>query len=229
MQKNIKKLIITEDGSHTLFVPSLNEHYHSTYGAVNESMHVFITNGFRNIIQNHEKINILEVGFGTGLNALLTLSEATKNKIQVHYSAYELYPLPYEIYSQLNYAEFLKNNSLSDFIKLHKAAPSIDVQISEHFTLHKIIENISELKTEKEKYHLVYFDAFAPDIQPELWTKNIFDQIINAMFSGGILTTYCAKGSVKRVLKEVGFVITNPPGPKGKREMTVAVKGQSTL
>jgi tRNA U34 5-methylaminomethyl-2-thiouridine-forming methyltransferase MnmC len=214
-------LLITEttaDGSLTLFVPEMNEHYHSTNGAVTESMHVFINAGFKQCAK--PKIHILEFGFGTGLNALLTALEAQKSGVEIAYTALEKYPLSSEIVSKLNY------NQLDDnlFRQIHNAEWDEAVAITPKFTLHKIACDFNDFAF-ADKYDIVYYDAFAPDKQPEVWTEEIFSRIFTAMNEFGILTTYCAKGSVRRMMQAAVFVVDRLPGPPVKREMLRAFVG----
>ena len=215
---NNAELIITSDGSHSLFVPELNEHYHSIHGAVQESLHVFIRAGLNNFSAKKE-ISILEMGFGTGLNALLTLTE-NKDIPTIHYDSLEAHPLPPEITERLNFATLIDDDNAGTLLKrMHEVAWDVKEKITEHFFLTKISTSLQCFVPYK-KYDLIYFDAFAPAVQPELWTKEIFDKMFGMLNDEGILVTYCAKGEVKRNMKAAGFVIEALPGPKGKREMT---------
>lgn len=218
----------TEDGSATLFVPELNEHYHSVKGARTESQHIFIDMGLKAsaAIQPH----ILEIGFGTGLNALLTLETAEQEKRPVHYTGIELYPLSWEEVDILNYSD----NPL--FKELHTASWNKDVNITPYFTLHKIKGDVNRVISDKRltviseppanySFDLVYFDAFAPEKQPEMWSEELFRNIYACMNDNGILTTYCAKGVIRRLLQAVGFAVERLPGPPGgKREILRAGK-----
>ncbi|MDR2809013.1 MAG: tRNA (5-methylaminomethyl-2-thiouridine)(34)-methyltransferase MnmD [Tannerellaceae bacterium] len=207
----------TADGSLTLFVPEINEHYHSVNGAIQESDYVFITAGFHQVTK--ERIRILEIGFGTGLNVLLTLLEAEKMKKSfVEYHAVELYPLPDEIINALNYEEQVCPTRKGLFAALHAAPWDTPVGITKHFVLHKI-KGDSNCCSLPASVDLVYFDAFAPDKQPEMWNQKIFDTLHECMADGGILTTYCAKGSVRRMMEKAGYSVERIPGPPGKREM----------
>lgn len=214
-----QEIVITKDGSNTLFVPELGEHYHSTYGAIQESRHIFINYGLRFI--DKQKINILEIGFGTGLNALLTLIENYSLKKQISYTAIEKYPLQKDIYSQLNYAQILEQTEL--FNQLHNAKWEISTAINSDFTIAKLQKDIQQYSP-KIKFDLIYFDAFAPDIQPELWTEEVFLKMYNALENNGVLVTYSAKGSVKRAMRAAGFNTEELPGPEGKRVVTRAIK-----
>lgn len=216
-----RTLQITADGSHTLFIPEMDEHYHSVNGAVQESRHVFIEAGLRQLKRN--VINVFEIGFGTGLNAFLTLLDADQNRLQINYFSIELYPLDEEIVTALNYGEAIFPEKKELFRALHQAAWDIPVKITEHFTLTKIQGDSNQCNL-PEDIDLVYFDAFAPDKQPDMWTQEIFDRLYAAMTEEGILTTYCAKGVVRRMMKGAGYFVERIPGPPGKREMLRAVK-----
>ncbi|MGE5424188.1 MAG: tRNA (5-methylaminomethyl-2-thiouridine)(34)-methyltransferase MnmD [Syntrophothermus sp.] len=203
-------------------MPELNEHYHSTFGAVQESEHIFIRNGFRSVSAN--PVKILEIGFGTGLNAVLTLKEAQKSRIEIVYHALEVFPVTEEIWKQLEY-----DTDHQQFNLLHEAPWNKEVEISPSFHLKKIKADLTALASEtisssEDQYDLVYFDAFGPAVQPEMWTEQIFRYLISAMKQGGILVTYSVKGTVKRALKAAGFSIEKLPGPAGKREMLRAMK-----
>lgn len=216
-------LQLTDDGSHTLFVPELGEHYHSTFGAIQESRHVFLSAGFEYICSKKQAINLLEVGFGTGLNALLTLLQ--KGDTPVNYTAIEAFPLDNRINTELNYPEKLNiPESGVIFRSLHDAAWEKSVKIVPGFMLTKIHIKLQDFIPNPEEFDLVYFDAFAPDVQPELWTTEVFRKLILAMAAGGVLVTYSAKGLVKQNLKAAGFNIERLPGPPGKRHMLRAEK-----
>jgi len=220
-KNNDAELILTGDGSHTIFLPHLNENYHSTYGAIEESKHIFIDAGLKTIINSHEEINVFELGFGTGLNAFLAYFEGKNTKID--YLAVESNPLKESFYGKLNYHEIIdKDNSKEIFLKLHTSDWNRKVALNENFTLKKINDKVQNIKLGKSNFDLVYFDAFAPDVQPELWSEQIFRKIASAMKINGILLTYSAKGSVKRALKTAGFKVEGLPGPTGKREITRA-------
>lgn len=218
-----KEIIITSDGSNTLFVPELNETYHSRHGAISESAHVFVKEGFE-FISSKNELSILEVGFGTGLNAWMTLLAARNVKRKVKFTSLEIHPLDWELVSQLNYLSH-KSDSLEAgmYAKMHTCSWGNDCQISSFFRLKKLKLKLQETHFENA-FDLIYFDAFAPQIQPELWTQEIFESMFESLILGGILVTYCAKGSVKRTLKSVGFDLQSIPGPPGKREMTRAIK-----
>jgi tRNA U34 5-methylaminomethyl-2-thiouridine-forming methyltransferase MnmC len=212
---------ITEDGSHTLYLEDLDETYHSKHGAIQEAMHVFIEAGLKH--KKQSKINILEVGFGTGLNAFLTLQQS--NYKNINYTSLEAYPLSDDIISQLNYSQELKLDvkSIQQLEKLHKVEWESYQEITPSFNLNKVKVELA-CYTTNEKFDIIYFDAFGPRVQPEMWDKAIFEYMFDILSDNGILVTYCAKGSVKRTLKDVGFEVEPLPGPPGKREMTRAKK-----
>ena len=218
------ELIVTSDGSHTLFVPELNEHYHSTYGAIQESRHIFIEAGFKQIIDDQPVLRILEVGFGTGLNAFLSILEANKTEKTIHYTAIEPFPLEPAIVKLLNYPELLGNSSASLFKMLHEVVWNREIKVTDHFVLYKVLNGIKNIDLKSNSYDVVYFDAFGPEVQPELWTEEIFRKIFLTLRERGILVTYSVKGSIRRALKNSGFSVEKLPGPAGKREITRAIK-----
>ena len=215
---------ITQDGSHTLFLPQIDEHYHSIFGAINESRHVYIENGLK--AQSKHDLNILEIGFGTGLNAFLSLLEAENTGRKIHLTTLELFPLPIPIAEKLNFAGRL---GVSDkwFRKLHRAEWNTAEAISENFTLEKRQTDLTSLPlltTVAPSYDVIFYDAFAPEKQPEMWTQAIFNHLFAASTKGAVLTTYCAKGIVRRMMQHAGFAVERIPGPTGKREMLRARK-----
>ena len=217
------ELQITGDGSHTLFVPGLNEHYHSTFGAVTESGVVFIDAGLKPVLPNSSTINLLEIGFGTGLNALLSFFEAAGKTI--FYTAIEAFPLAKNVYDNLNFSGFLSDKDAGHIYQLLHEVPWEEFQkITDHFFIKKIHSKIEDVVLPDAHYDLVYFDAFGPEVQPELWTEEIFVKMGHSLKTGGILTTYSAKGQIRRNLKSAGFGVEKLPGPPGKRHITRAVK-----
>ena len=211
-----RELQLTADGSHTLFIPEMDEHYHSVNGAVQESCHVFIEAGLHHLERG--EITILEIGFGTGLNALLTLETAESTQRKVHYTGIELYPLPWEMIEPLGYSD----NPL--FKTLHIIPWEEDTIITPCFTLRKVQADFTTLTTDRS-FDIIYFDAFAPEKQPEMWSQELFDRLHVIMGEKGILTTYCAKGVVRRMLQTAGFTVERLPGPPGgKREILRARK-----
>ena len=211
----------TEDGSHTIYDKKIEECYHSIHGAITESQHVFINNGLN--FTNTNPVKILEIGFGTGLNVFLSLMEVLKNNRNIYYESVELYPLESAIIESLNYTEIVAPELLTFFKKIHECIWNENISFAPNFSLKKILGNILEIEL-TTLYDVIFFDAFSPDKQPEMWTRKIFDKIYRAMNVGGTLTTYCAKGLVKRNLKESGFTVEIIPGPPGKRHMIRATK-----
>lgn len=206
----------TADGSKTIFVPSLDEHYHSIKGALTESQHIFIKMGLHECTATEPRI--LEVGFGTGLNAILTLEEAEKRG-KIHYTTLERYPLPLEIVHQLDYDKLLDKKTASYFPILHQVPWNEWQEITENFRLRKIECDLTTLKIE-DGYDVIYYDAFAPEKQPDMWTQEIFDKLYTCMAPNGIFVTYCAKGVVRRMLQTAGFSVERLAGPpNGKREI----------
>ncbi|WP_027064334.1 tRNA (5-methylaminomethyl-2-thiouridine)(34)-methyltransferase MnmD [Maribacter sp. Hel_I_7] len=217
-----REIITTGDGSKTIQIMDWQEQYHSKHGAIQEAYHVFIKSGL-DLFENQE-INIIEIGFGTGLNAFITLIEFDKRNLKVNYTGVEAYPVSIEELNQLNYLEELKSLSRKDDFDLMHISPWGDkVEIVENFNLKKEQILFKEISAIAE-YDLIYFDAFGARVQPELWTVEIFQIMFNAMKSNGYLVTYAAKGSVRRAMQEVGFLVERLPGPPGKREMLRAKK-----
>ncbi|MBN1388109.1 MAG: tRNA (5-methylaminomethyl-2-thiouridine)(34)-methyltransferase MnmD [Bacteroidales bacterium] len=215
------KIISTSDGSDTLYVQELDEHYHSTFGAVKESNHVFIESGYKSISSN--PVRIFELGFGTGLNTFLTLLESLKDKRMVYYVSIEKYPLPANIYKKLNYSTLYRENEGSYYNLIHECSWGIPREITDNFSLLKIEKDFMEMDTDMV-FDIVYFDAFAPEKQPEMWSYNVLELVASLMNPGGVFVTYSAKGQLKRDLKQLGFLVENPAGPPGKRQITRAVK-----
>jgi len=216
-ERSNREIQLTADGSHTLFVPEMDEHYHSVNGAVQESRHVFIEAGLHQLEAGH--IRVLEIGFGTGLNAFLTLLDVMESPSRtVEYYAVEKYPLGHGLVVGLNYGAFISPEHADLFDALHTADWDTGVHLTPFFTLHKIQgdSNTCQLPTGID---LVFFDAFAPDKQPEMWNREIFDRLYKNTNDGGLLTTYCAKGAVRRMLKDAGYMVERISGPPGKREM----------
>ena len=229
------EVVKTSDGSDTLFLRDLNQHYHSTFGAVGESMHIFIRAGLLNFLEKRlnvktnqaNPVRILEVGFGTGLNALLTQVEAEKLSIPIHYSAVEAYPLDEEQWAVLNYPTLaVCGEKPNIFQMIHKSGWNIPEKISDHFILEKLQTKLESFVPPENSYDLVYFDAFGPEAQPELWTEEIFHNLARGLIPGGMLVTYSVKGTIVRALKAAGFHTEKLPGPAGKRHILRAVKIQ---
>jgi len=215
-----KELLLTNDGSTTLHLPKWNEQYHSKHGAIQEAMHVFIKHGFQ-YFYNKEKpstISVLEIGFGTGLNALLTYLTAKEiSDLQVDYTGLEAYPVAIEEIETLNFAEQLAVDK-TIYTKLHTSAWEKKEVIFNKFNLKKRNIHFEEF-TGLGNFNLIYFDAFGPRVQPELWKEPIFEQMFAALKPNGVLVTYSAKGEVRRIMQKIGFTVERLPGPPGKREM----------
>ncbi|WP_455250233.1 MnmC family methyltransferase [Porphyromonas sp.] len=269
MSQTIPQLQETEDGSLTLYTPRFGEHYHSTHGAVQESAHIYLGLGLRQRLEQWTEreraaLRCFEVGFGTGLNALLSWMEAERSHRLIHYYSIERYPIPAELYRQLHYelstasplstadgselsceeapalaepaarpaaqgtreagssTSSTSLGSLGDshsaLMQLHEAAWDEDVTLSRYFVLHKISGDLNALPFPAE-LDLIYYDAFSPESQPELWREELFAQLRCCCRPGAILTTYCAKGEVRRRLERSGFSVERLPGPPGKREV----------
>jgi len=217
-----RQIVQTADGSKTLYIPDFEEHYHSIHGALSEAQHVFIKHGLKSIAKT--KISILEMGFGTGLNAYLTFLENRKLHKEITYTALEAYPLNTELVNEM---EYIQLTGLEDeeaiYKKMHQCSWMHTHVIDQCFKLHKVEAAIQNVVFQNA-FDLVYYDAFSPRVQPQLWSIEIFAKIFSSMNVGAVLVTYCAKGSVKRALKEVGFKVESLEGPPGKREMTRAKK-----
>lgn len=223
MEQGLRKEVEeTADGSLTLYIPDLDEHYHSVKGAVAESCHVYIEAALRYSKAN--PVHLLEVGFGTGLNAFLSLQDAEQSRRPVLYTSLELYPLAPEQAFLLDYPDRFSPEQTDWFRSLHLSPWEQEVNISSCFTLLKRQADLLSVKFDRS-FDVVYFDAFAPEKQPELWEEAIFDKLFDRMNSGGVLTTYCAKGEVRRRLQRAGFAVERLAGPpEGKREILRAVK-----
>ncbi|MDE6271908.1 MAG: tRNA (5-methylaminomethyl-2-thiouridine)(34)-methyltransferase MnmD [Muribaculaceae bacterium] len=223
MNLNIEK---TADGSVTLYREDLDEHYHSVKGALTESLHVYIDMAWRKFAERQRySIRVFEVGFGTGLNAALTAKTALDEKIKTEYFAVELHPLPSELSSALLDRQLLEY--AGEYRSVNSAQWNVAVDINPYFTLHKISADLLTMILPTE-INVVYFDAFAPEKQPEMWEEQIFQKIHDAMAPGAILTSYCAKGSIRRLLQNVGFITERLPGPPGgKREILRATRNVS--
>jgi tRNA U34 5-methylaminomethyl-2-thiouridine-forming methyltransferase MnmC len=217
----MNQLVITSDGSHTLFVPELNEHYHSIHGAVQESEHIFIKAGYEKC--KADPVHIFEAGFGTGLNALLTAVRSIIDNREVFYTSVEKYPVMDDLIKSLNHHEYAGPDGKRVFELIHSSPWGEMKCIFNKFNLLKQEGDLTDF-IPAYPIDLVYFDAFGPDKQPSMWTREIFSNIASFMRSGGILVTYSAKGEVKRNLRSVGFDVKLLPGPPGKREIISANK-----
>lgn len=217
-----RKIITTSDGSKTIHIVDWDEQYHSKHGAIQEAYHVFIKSGLS--LFKDRSLSILEIGFGTGLNCLISMLEAPKFNLNVQYTGVEAYPITPEELKQLNYISELKAEIVSDkFDLMHQSSWEKNVKISKSFSLYKQQKDFKELE-DANKFNLIYFDAFGARVQPELWTEAIFLKMYTALQNEGVLVTYAAKGSVRRAMQAVGFVVERLPGPPGKREMLRATK-----
>jgi len=212
------EVIQTKDGSHTLKNVTLNETYHSVHGALTESRHVFIGQGLEYLLnQGCAELAILEVGFGTGLNAWLTAKRVSGLGVRLRYIALETHPLPEAVWSKLNYAVAPEDQSL--FIALHQAAWGTQVPVTPNVSINKKQKSAQEAELLPASFDLIYYDAFAPQKQPEMWLGSLLTKVAGWLKPGGVLVTYCAKGQVKRDLKAAGLDVKTLPGPPGKREM----------
>lgn len=224
------KIIVTEDGSHSLYNADLNETYHSFHGAVQESKHVFIKEGldYLKSEQSLKQINVLEVGFGTGLNALLALEWANENEIKVNFTTLEPFPLKAELYQHLNYAQFISGESVQErFLALHDGPWDEMHSQGALFSLYKTEQRLQSFITES-KFNVIFFDAFAPNKQSEMWGLPVLSKAVGNLVDGGVLVTYCAQGQLKRDLKYLGMEVQTLPGPPGKKEMVRAIKSTRT-
>lgn len=221
------ELIITGDGSHSLLNKALDETYHSRHGALQESTYVFIKQGLDFFCERTQakNISILEVGFGTGLNAWLTLQRAQELNFQITYTTLETFPLPSTLWPSLNYAAGSKFEE--DFLKLHQAEWNKAEVISPFFTLYKAEKSLQDFNALGEKFDIIYFDAFAPNKQPELWESPVLRKVADLLSDRGVFVTYCAKGQLKRDLKSFELEVESLPGPPGKREMVRASRKMS--
>jgi tRNA U34 5-methylaminomethyl-2-thiouridine-forming methyltransferase MnmC len=211
-----REIIITEDGSPTISLPEEHVTYHSIHGAIQESNHIFIEAGLKQQLSQYPVIHIFEMGFGTGLNALLTLEQAIKLQQKIVYHTVELFPLTLEEVGKLDYQD-------TALLSLHQCPWEEEIVINEYFTLFKTRRSLLDYYT-TQPVHLVYFDAFDPEAQPELWTEEVFKKIYDFLLPKGLVVTYSSKGSVRRIMMSVGFNVEKLPGPPGKREIIRARK-----
>lgn len=219
------EVIKTDDGSSSLYLPKMDETYHSTHGAMAESQHVYINTGLKYLTERGEKeINLFELGFGTGLNVILTyLYWNNRSDIKINYTTIEKYPLSTTIVEQLNYKGITDNDELKAILyQMHNMEWSFQKEIKEGFTFTKCKTAIEEFET-SQKFSLIYYDAFAPSKQPEMWQLPILEKVMNLIAQGGVLVTYCAQGQFKRNLKTLGFELDMQQGPKGKAQITRAI------
>lgn len=215
------RLIITSDGTHTVFIPWLNEHYHSVHGAMQESKHIFIEAGLRSL--NSKTISVFEAGFGTGLNTLLAALYAEDSNLIINYTTIEKYPLPDQIVNQLNYGRILGTRGTVLFNLIHEAPWDTDTTISKNFRLTRIRADLLTYAL-TGRFDIIFFDAFGPDKQPEIWSSDVFRKIADVTCQGGVFVTYSSKGEVKRNLRACGFSVKLLTGPPGKRHIIRAIK-----
>ena len=216
-----REIITTKDGSTSLFIPEWNETYHSKHGAIQEAYHVFIKNGLS--IFNGKSVSILEIGFGTGLNAFITSLEADKNNIVVNYTAVEAFPLTIEEIDAMNFASKIDSNKADTFSAIHQLNWEVKNQVSDNFYLTKRNQFFQDIN-DKECFDIIYFDAFSYDVQPELWSEAIFTKMHTALKTNGILVTYACRTIIKQTMISAGFRVEKLPGAPGKREMLRAYK-----
>lgn len=218
-----REIILTEDGSTSIYLPEMNETYHSKFGAIQEAKHVFIKNGL-DLFEDNSTISILEIGFGTGLNAIITLLEAEKRNLKINYVGVEAYPVSIEEMQQLNYTQTLQATEKQvEFEKIHTSEWEEVAEISAHFAIEKrkqFFKDISDVNT----FDLIYFDAFGFPVQPDLWSEEIFEIMYKSLKEKGILTTYACRTTIKNAMQKAGFQTVKLPGAPGKREMLRAVK-----
>ena len=229
MEGNTVKILKTADGSHTLVNESLDESYHSRHGALQESEHVFIKNGLDHVLKKTkegESVHIFEMGMGTGLNLILSIRQSLEHpNIQFYYTTLEAYPLPWEIAEPLNYVSMLENESLTKYFKLIHLSQWDELhQLLPNFSLEKHVLKLEDYNPPQNAYSLVFYDAFAPNKQPELWTYQVIERIVSMLTVNGVFVTYSARGQLKRDLKALGLEVESLPGPPGKAEMTRATK-----
>ena len=223
MTHRAPELHTTEDGSLTLYAPTFGEHYHSMHGAVQESEHIYLGLALRERMSSWQEgdapLRLFEVGFGTGLNALLSWREAEERHIPLQYYSIEKFPITSEIYEALHYEGLGEEREVKNqLLRLHTAPWDEAVELSPFFTLYKLRGDLTTC-TFPWDLSVIYYDAFSPESQPELWAEELFQRLGKASCSGAILSTYCAKGEVRRRLQRSGFLVERLPGPPGKREV----------
>jgi len=232
-----REIVVTQDGSHSIHLPDINVTYHSKFGAMQESMHVFISAGLQYAaarLAAPGPLCIFELGFGTGLNALLTAAETERAGLQVYYETVEPFPLNMAEAGQLNYCGQLQRTDLKPlFEQLHQSDWNRETTLAPHFMLRKWSSSLQDWLNSKTAtaggrpgINIIYFDAFAPEVQPELWTSGIFGSLYPLVAPQGVLVTYCSKTEVRRALQAAGFTVEKIPGPRGKREMLRAIKSE---
>jgi len=219
-------ILLTKDGSHTIFLPELDESYHSTHGAIQESNHVFISEGLEYYSYNKgvKEISIIEMGFGTGLNALLSALFANNHNIRIDYETIEPYPLDHDLINELNYSEQLEHFLAEEIFKgIHEARWNESVSVHTDFCLKKIKQRFQDYKSDR-CFDICFYDAFSPSKQPDMWEKPLLQKVYDVLSQGGVFVTYCAKGQLKRDLTTLGFEVDTIEGPPGKMQMVRAIK-----
>ncbi|MFI5153481.1 MAG: tRNA (5-methylaminomethyl-2-thiouridine)(34)-methyltransferase MnmD [Chitinophagales bacterium] len=218
------ELFVTSDGSHSLRIRGTETTYHSKSGAISESRHVFINAGLRPLLNREDQLPVLEIGFGTGLNALLTYMEGENSKKPIHYECIDTFWLEPDLVASLNYCECLNRSDLkSVFTLLHDSDLEKKLLIGNYFQFQKIQCSLLDFNPSK-RFQIIYLDTFAPDEQPELWTLEVFDRLYHWLLPRGLVVTYSAKGAVRRALSSAGFIIERLPGYFPKKEMTRAIR-----
>lgn len=218
-----RKIIQTADGSKTVYVSALDETYHSSHGALQEAEHVFIRNGLH-FLSQEAPVRIFEMGFGTGLNALLALRESLNAQMKIEYTGIEAYPVESEIWQSMEYASAIDPGLQETYNRMHTAPWNERIELTADFALRKMHSKMEDYAVEEGSQDLVFYDAFGPRAQGEMWMLPVLEKMHRLLRSGGVLVTYCAMGQFKRNLKSLGFLVESLPGPPGKREMTRAVK-----
>lgn len=218
------EIITTSDGSHSLLHQELNETYHSVHGALRESLHVFIRHGFDYFYEAHgpSVISIFEIGFGTGLNAFVTAGAKASKTVTVQYTSLEAYPLEEAVWRKLNYAPLPEQQDR--FARLHEVPWENMVEALPGFYLKKVKASLQDIVVPGDAFDIIYFDAFAPNKQPEMWALPMLDKVVRGLKPGGVFVTYCARGQLKRDLKSLGLVVETLEGPPGKKEMVRATR-----
>lgn len=222
-----RKVISTGDNSKTLLIPEMEETYHSTHGALTESKHIYINAGLKPFIESHQKNNalhIFEMGFGTGLNAILTYESTIEDQLDVFYTTIEKYPISLNELDDLAYDSEFSNQKKAIFQQMHQISDDKLYSLSPHFHFKKLIADIHLTPLKNHQFDLIYYDAFAPKHQADLWTLDILQKMYDVLKTNGVLITYCAQGQFKRNLKSIGFEVVSLDGPPGKREITKAIK-----
>lgn len=217
-----QKVVTTQDGSKTIHLPELNENYHSSHGALQEAVHVFIMNGIE--LRNCDPCAIFEMGFGTGLNAILAYRNAKEKGREIRYAGVEAFPVEEGVIKELDYSAFLTEDEEKVFEKMHEINWGEEVKLAPDFSFKKVHAKIEEFDMPQGQFDVIFFDAFGPRVQGDLWKPDVLRKMYNGLKTGGLLTTYCAQGQFKRDLKSCGFRIEPMPGPPGKREMTIGWK-----